>query len=315
MEESNKTDIGEIANKIGKLIIMSFLIEVFSEIFINKALVNLLHSYELLSKVDPIEIDMLIRSSLYTIHLIIISLFIFKPNIKDIFSNRNQVYKLSLKAKTKLTLMFISIGLFSAIVSSFIMMTYSKYIMDIPMPETTLLISIFAIFIAPVTEEILSRGIILNQLKDIGYSFCIIISSVYFGVMHGIGFLHAFIIGLILGFACILTGNIRWSIIIHLVYNFISFAIEGLFLPLLSSMNYNIGRLIVGGILFLIFLVTAVKDKEITELYEKVNIKSIIDKFYKDKEKYLIFINEPAIIVCIAGWIFMQLMPLFVRKI
>ncbi|MBU5438431.1 CPBP family intramembrane metalloprotease [Tissierella sp. MSJ-40] len=311
MEELNENDIPRIANKMGKFIIIGFFIEVFFVIFLNEPLVNLLHRYESLSKSDPIEIDMLVRSSLSSLSLIIVALFIFKVNIKDIFSNKNQIYELSLKTKIKLTLFFISIALFSAIVSSPIMVAYTKYVSDIPVPETTLFLSIFAILVAPIIEEILHRGIILNHLKCIGYLFSIIMSSIYFGAIHGIGFLHSFIIGLILGSACVLTGNIRWSIIMHFIYNLILTLIEKQFLPLFSNMSHNIGKLIIGIILLLIFLITSIKDKELKELHKKMNIKNIINQFKKDKEKYIIFINEPRIAILTVGWIFIQLIPLF----
>ncbi|WMM25770.1 type II CAAX endopeptidase family protein [Tissierella sp. MB52-C2] len=310
MEEINKSEISEIARKMGKFIIINFLVELIFTIFINDYLANLLHSYGPLSKSDPIEIDMLVRSSTHGLNSIIVGIFIFKPNIKDIFSNKNQIYKLSLKLKTKLTIFFISMALLSTIPSSFIMVTYTK--LDIPMPETAVILSIFAIFTTPFIEEILNRGIILNQLKGIGYLFSIIISSVYFGSIHGIGFFHAFIIGLILGAACILTGNIRWPIIIHLIYNLTLPLIEEVFLRLFPNVSYRVGKLIIAIILLLIFLVISRRDKEIKKINIRINIKDIVSEFKKDKEKYLTFITEPIITVIIMSWIFIQLISVLV---
>lgn len=313
MEQINKNDISELTSKIGKFVIITFSIRVFFAIFLNDSLVKLLYSYGSLGKSDPLEIDMIVRSSISKISSIIIGLSIFKANIKDIFFNKNQIYKLNLKAKIKLTLLFISISLFFAILSSFIMMSYDKYIMVVPMPKTTLFLSIFGILVAPICEEILYRGIILNQLKGIGYLFSIIISSIYFGVMHGIGFLHAFIIGLILGVVYVLTGNIRWSVIIHFIYNLITDLIGYLLLPLFPQMSYITGSAIIGVVLFLIFWVTAINDREIKEIYNIINIKNIIEQLKKDKEKYSIFINEPEIILLMGSWITIQLIPFFMK--
>ena len=310
MEEINKNDISQIANKVGKFIILVFFIEYFSVVFINDSLANLLHGYEILGKRDPIEINMLVRVFQRALSLIIVGVFIFKINIKDIFSNKGEVYKLTLKAKTKLTLLFISIALLSSILSSFIMMTYDKHIMSIPMPETTLLISIFGVLIAPISEEILYRGIFLNELKGIGYLFSIVISSVYFGTAHGIGFLHAFIIGLMLGFVYVVTGNIKWSIIIHFLYNLILPLIKYSFLQLLPNMSANSGVLIIGIILLLIYLLISIKDKELKEFHNKVNMKNIINQFKRDKNKYIDFINEPEILLIIGCWIFMNIINL-----
>lgn len=307
MEETNKNNLADTASKIGKFIFIVSFINIFCRIFLNNALVNLLHNFGPLNKIDPIEIAMIVGSTQLKIASITIALIIFKVNIKDVFSNKDSIYKLSLKCKTKLTLLFISIGLIGSIPSMFIMMTYDKYIMNIIMPETSYILSLFSIIIAPISEEFLYRGIILNQLKESGYLFSIVISSIYFGVMHGIGFLHAFIIGLILGFAFILTGNIIWPIIIHFICNLTTDLIGYLLLPLLPQMSYIVVSLIIGIILLVIFIITTLKDKETKELYKKINIKNIINQLKKDKRKYLIFINQPEIILLIVGWIFIKL--------
>lgn len=311
MKKINRNDISQIANKVGTFIIVNFCAQTFFTIFLNNSLVSLLHDHGPLNKVDPIEIDMIVRSSISKISSIIIGLLVFKPNMKGIFSNEKRRYELKLKHKIKLTLLFISISLFSAIVSSFLMVNYSKYIMSIPMPETILLISIFGVLVAPITEEIFYRGIFLNYLKRVDNLFSIVISSIYFGVMHGIGFLHAFIIGLILGFTYILTGSIWWSAIIHFMYNLMTFVIE--YLSLLSGMSYNLWRLIMANSLLLIFFITTIKDKEIKELYRKVEIKNIITQLKKDKEIYLAFIYEPKIAFIMICWIFLQMIPIFIN--
>jgi hypothetical protein len=182
--------------------------------------------------------------------------------------------------------------------------------MNIPMAETSYLMSIFGIIVAPISEEFLYRGIILNQLKESGYLFSIVISSIYFGVMHGIGFLHAFIIGLILGLAFILTGNIIWPIIIHFICNITTDLIGYLLLPLLPHMSYIVVSLIIGIILLVIFLIIIIKDKEIKELHKKINLRNVINQFKMDKEKYMVFLDEPKIIISIAGWSIINVMIL-----
>lgn len=312
MEKMNKNNITEIANKVGKFIIIGFIIEVVFLAFINNSLVNFLHSHGPLSKSDPIEIDTLVRSSQHTLSLIIIALFIFKVNFKDMFFNKNQIYKLSLKARIKLTILFMSIMLFSTLISSFIIEYYSEHILDIPMSETTKKLSIFVIFIVPIIEEIIYRGIFLEQLKSIGYLFSIIVSSIYFAAMHGVGFFHSFVIGMILGFAYILTGNIKWSIIMHFIYNLIITLIEDLFLPLFPKMSYATLKLIIGIILFLVFLILSMGDEEIKKFHQKVNIKNIKYKIKEDKKKYITFVDEPKVTIFIVGGIIIHLIPFFI---
>lgn len=66
---------------------------------------------------------------------------------------------------------------------------------------------IIGIGTAAIFEEIIFRGIILENLKKYGELFAIIVSAVIFGLMHGIRFGHSFIAGLILGFIYVITGT------------------------------------------------------------------------------------------------------------
>jgi hypothetical protein len=52
------------------------------------------------------------------------------------------------------------------------------------------------------------------------------------------------------------------------------------------------------------------KDKEIKELYDKINIRNIINQFKKDKEKYMVFADEPNIMISIIGWFLIHVMGL-----
>lgn len=311
MEEVNRNDISQIASKIGKFIIICFIIELLVAIIYEIFETSLLVDYTQLIKIDIIEIDMIVRSLTSTLSAIFIGLFIFKPNIKGIFSKENKKQILSLKSKVKLTILFLSISLFSTIISSYIMVFYGKHV-HIPMPETAVFLSIFAILIAPIIEEILYRGIFLNYLKGVGSLFSLIISSIYFGVNHGIGFLHAFIIGLILGLCYILTGNIGWSIILHFLHNLSMPLVEYLSLPSFPNITYNIKKLIIATILFLIFFITTIKDKEIKKLFNKLKMKDIIAQFKREKKIFSAFVNEPVIIIIIMGCFFLQMIPIFV---
>jgi len=153
--------------------------------------------------------------------------------------------------------------------------------------------------IVPIIEEIIFRGIILRELKVGGSLFAIIISSLVFTIPHSVGLLHAFIGGLIMGFCYILTGNIRWSIIFHIVCNFVIVAILEWFEVLLPFVNLNIVRLTMGVILVSIFFVAIKKDDELKAFFKLVNFNTVINQLKIDKEKYRIFITSPSIIIFI----------------
>lgn len=55
---------------------------------------------------------------------------------------------------------------------------------------------------------------------------------------------------------------------------------------------------------------SAIKDKEIKELHKKINLRNVINQFKMDKEKYMVFLDEPKIIISIAGWSVINVMIL-----
>ena len=95
--------------------------------------------------------------------------------------------------------------------------------------------------IIPVVEEILFRGIILGQFKK-AYSawFSIAISSIVFGLVHGIGVHigYALICGILIGVIYWLTDNLILTCIIHVCFNFFG----AVLLNILTESGLNIAE-------------------------------------------------------------------------
>lgn len=75
--------------------------------------------------------------------------------------------------------------------------------------------------LAPISEELLFRGIILDGLKEKGLTKAVLISSVMFMLMH-LNLhqtLYQFLLGVILALVVIYTNNIFSSILIHFINN------------------------------------------------------------------------------------------------
>lgn len=114
---------------------------------------------------------------------------------------------------------------------------------------------ISVIVIAPVFEEIIYRGIILELLyKRYGSLKAIAISSMLFAIMHlnihqGV---NGFFLGIILGFIYIKTNSLLLSIFVHFTNNFL--VIISMYLPFLDtdSFKFNIVKLVCGVLLLLI---------------------------------------------------------------
>jgi len=88
--------------------------------------------------------------------------------------------------------------------------------------------AIAATFIAPVAEEFIFRGIILNRLKiKIGVKKAIIISSILFGLIHyELGIVSAVIFGICMSLIYLKTKNIFVTSSIHIINNFIVSAVQ-----------------------------------------------------------------------------------------
>lgn len=93
---------------------------------------------------------------------------------------------------------------------------------------------LLSVIVAPITEELLMRGIVFNELKKvfpIGVAY--LLSSLAFAIMHGtIAHLFlSFVSGLLFAIAYEYTGKIISPIIYHSVFNLLSILGTGIGLP------------------------------------------------------------------------------------
>lgn len=92
--------------------------------------------------------------------------------------------------------------------------------------ESNIIINILAtVILAPILEEILFRGILFGVIKHyIGFGWALIISSVAFGVAHGIGLytIIGAVCGIVLTCSYELSGTLLIPIAIHMLNNLLS---------------------------------------------------------------------------------------------
>lgn len=85
--------------------------------------------------------------------------------------------------------------------------------------NVSLLILAF-VFIAPITEEILFRGLIFGFIKDkLGLTAALLISSAVFGLLHPGHHLSTFVMGLAFALLYYRTKSIAVPIVLHMVWN------------------------------------------------------------------------------------------------
>lgn len=81
---------------------------------------------------------------------------------------------------------------------------------------------LYASILAPISEELIFRGYILQTLRPYGKKFAICFSAFLFGVFHGnlLQTPYAFFMGLVLGYVT-LEYHIGWSVALHVFNNLV----------------------------------------------------------------------------------------------
>lgn len=119
------------------------------------------------------------------------------------------------------------------------------------------------VIIAPVTEELLFRKILIDKLSRYGTWFSVVFSAVAFGVFHGnfFQFFYASLMGVLLGYIYSIYGKIRYTVAIHMLINLlgsvVALYVSGIaeseqvihmVITMLYSMFYM--SMVIGGITF-----------------------------------------------------------------
>ncbi|MGB4590167.1 MAG: type II CAAX endopeptidase family protein [Clostridiaceae bacterium] len=135
-------------------------------------------------------------------------------------------------------------------------------------PVTFILLFISIVLLAPVVEEIVFRGILFNLLnKKRGLIFSMIVSSVFFGVLHAETMIPTTVIGFVLCFIYQKTGSLKLSIAGHMFNNLVAFLLPFLIENMTPE---STAYLILNGVLFftyagitLYFISYMVKNKDV----------------------------------------------------
>jgi len=87
-------------------------------------------------------------------------------------------------------------------------------------PLATFLIIVIC---APIMEELLFRKAIIDRTIKYGEGIALVFSGLLFGLFHGnlVQFAYAFWIGIAFGYVYVKTGNIKYTIFLHMCINFL----------------------------------------------------------------------------------------------
>ena len=131
-------------------------------------------------------------------------------------------------------ILFLSVGLqyvsmyamnFTAAINPDWMTSFEAMEDSLNMDQMTLPLALYAIILGPVNEELLFRGISLHFFKKaMPFWVANVLQALLFGIYHMnmIQGVYAFFIGLFLGYVCEKGGSIFFSILLHILYNFLA---------------------------------------------------------------------------------------------
>ena len=93
---------------------------------------------------------------------------------------------------------------------------------DLIMNTPIWIIIIVAVIIGPIFEELIFRRILIDRLSPFGEKFAIITTAIAFGIFHGNldQLIYTTALGFIFGYVYSVTRDIRYSIGLHMVFNF-----------------------------------------------------------------------------------------------
>ncbi len=156
------------------------------------------------------------------------------------------------------------------------------------------LLCVIATAVMPaLAEEFAFRGILQGMLLPFGEGFSIIVSAVFFGVMHGnfVQIPFAFTVGLILGYIRVKTGSVRICMAVHFANNLVSVLLD--FFS--ESLAYGVGNAIY--ILFLVLSLALGAAAALTKgIRQDIKVKES-DMRINTSSKYLYMFTNPAVIV------------------
>ncbi len=110
--------------------------------------------------------------------------------------------------------------------------TVAEYAMD-----TNPLKVLVMVILAPLIEEYVCRRQIIDRTRQYGEKTAVFLSALIFGLLHQnlYQFFYAFALGLVFGYIYIRTGRLRYTILLHGIFNFMGSVLAPWVLSLLDA--------------------------------------------------------------------------------
>ena len=100
--------------------------------------------------------------------------------------------------------------------------TYESLMENAGFGNITLVLALYSVLVAPISEELIFRGVTLRYAsKAMPFFLANIFQAFLFGLFHGnmVQGTYAFVVGLFCGYVCMKGGSIYLSILFHMLFN------------------------------------------------------------------------------------------------
>ena len=152
-------------------------------------------------------------------------------------------------------------GVFNTILETLFDVHFTMPPDDVPLKSLPIiLLSVLKIAIIPAfVEEFAVRGVVMQSLKKYGDWFAILMSALVFALMHGnmVQIPFAFIAGIAIGYATMVTGSLWTGILIHFGNNFLSLMLQVMGDNMTDAMQSLVGGIML-SLVFALGLVCAI---------------------------------------------------------
>lgn len=164
-------------------------------------------------------------------------------------------------------------------------------LINIVQDQSPVTLIVFVCILQPFLEEVIFRGIILNKTRQYGEKNAIVYSAIFFGLLHGnlSQFFYAVALGLLWGYIAVRTNSIRYTIVLHIITNFVG---------LLPTMSGNENPILM-TIVF-VFMISIITIGIILFIRNIKNVKlSSANGIEKAEMRKLVYLNPGTIIALI----------------
>lgn len=149
--------------------------------------------------------------------------------------------------------------------------------------------------IAPVLEEIVFRGIIMQSLRRFGDKFALFMSALIFGLIH-LNFIQspsAFLMGLIIGYFVLRTNSLRVGIAMHCANNLMSLITS----IIIDRTNIVYGGLFANIMLGIYLFAGIISFLLITKRYKNIFYLTKSRSICTNQTKVLWFLSSPSMVL------------------